>query len=414
MTIKYIQRIKKSKEGKIVVFNFAYLSLLQIAGYVFPLITLPYLARVIGIEYFGKIAFANAVLTWGQTFVDWGFMYTATRDVAQNRNDKHKVSTILSNVLWSRCLLSIVLSIILLIAIFFIPIFRENSFILFISFLLIPGHILFPDWFFQAIEKMKYTTIIGLILRLFFTVMVFVVIRNKEDYYWQPLLNAIGLIICGAIATFMIFHKWGYSLKKPNFISMIGYIKSSTDVFINNLMPNFYNSFSVLLLGFWGGSYANGIFDGGNKFSTMVYQMQMMLSRAFFPFLSRRSDKHHLFAKINISIALLLAVSLFVLAPFIVKTMLGAKFEESIIVLRILSLSIFFLGLSNTYGTNYLIIYHHERDLRNMTFLASIIGLIISVPLIMNFTYVGAALTILISRGFLGILLYIKAKNYID
>lgn len=408
----YIKRLKASKDGKTVVANFGYLSLIQIAGYAFPLITMPYLARVIGTEGFGRIAFANAVLVWLQTIADWGFTFTATRDVAQNRDDKEKVSEIFSNVFWARCLLSLISGVFLLIAIAFVPVFRENALILLVSYLLIPGHIMFPDWFFQAVEKMKYTTILGLVFRFFFTLMVFVVIREKSDYYWQPLLTTIGYILCGLITFYLILGKWGYRLHRPRIVPILHSIKSSADVFLNNLMPNLYNSFSVMLLGFWGGSYANGIYDGGNKFSTLVNQLQQVLSRAFYPFLSRRADKHHLFEIINISAALLLSVLLFLFAPILVHIMLGSEFEESIKVLRILSVSIFFLGLSNTYGANYLIIYHHERDLRNMTFIASSIGMSVAIPLVMNFTYIGAALTILISRGLLGTLSYVRAKKY--
>ena len=93
---KIKRRIANSKDGKIVFTNFGYLSLLQIAGYVFPLITMPYLARVIGADGFGKIAFASAIVVWIQTISDWGFNLTATRDVAQSRNDKDKVSHIFS------------------------------------------------------------------------------------------------------------------------------------------------------------------------------------------------------------------------------------------------------------------------------------------------------------------------------
>lgn len=410
----YIKRLKASKDGKTVVANFGYLSLIQIAGYAFPLITMPYLARVIGTEGFGRIAFANAVLVWLQTIADWGFTFTATRDVAQNRDDKEKVSEIFSNVFWARCLLSLISGVFLLIAIAFVPVFRENALILLVSYLLIPGHIMFPDWFFQAVEKMKYTTILGLVFRLFFTLMVFVVIREKSDYYWQPLLTTIGYILCGAITLYLILGKWGFSLYRPRLKHVLQSIKSSADVFLNNLMPNLYNSFSVLLLGFWGGSYANGIYDGGNKFSMLIYQLQQVLSRAFYPFLSRRADKHHMYALINNSVALMMALSLFIFAPLLVHIMLGAEFEESITVLRILSVSIFFLGLSNTYGTNYLIIYHHERDLRNMTLIASLIGMAAAVPLVMKFTYIGAAITIVISRGLLGTLSFVKAKYYIN
>src|SRR5690554_3117541 len=162
---KILARFKKSKDGKVLASNFGYLMLLQIAGYVFPLITIPYLARVIGVDGFGKIAFAAAVMVWFQTVSDWGFNYTATRDVARNRDDKEKVSEIFSNVLWARCLLMIVSFLLLLLAIFIVPIFRDNYAIILVTFLLVPGHIMFPDWFFQAMERMKYITILNQIGR---------------------------------------------------------------------------------------------------------------------------------------------------------------------------------------------------------------------------------------------------------
>src|SRR5690554_5051167 len=87
-------RLRRSKDGKALVGNFSYMMLLQISGYVFPLLTIPYLARVIGVDGFGKIAFAAAVVVWFQALTDWGFNYTATRDVAQNRENPGKVSAI--------------------------------------------------------------------------------------------------------------------------------------------------------------------------------------------------------------------------------------------------------------------------------------------------------------------------------
>lgn len=70
--------------------NFMWLSVLQVASCVFPLITMPYLARVIGVEGFGEIAFASAIMVWIQTIADWGVNLTATRDVAQNRDNPQK------------------------------------------------------------------------------------------------------------------------------------------------------------------------------------------------------------------------------------------------------------------------------------------------------------------------------------
>ena len=174
---RVVGKIKKNEDGKVLVKNFAYLSLLQVAGYVFPLITMPYLARVIGIEGFGKIAFASAVMVWVQTIADWGFNFTATRDVAKNRDNSQMVSEIFSNVLWARCVLMILSFVFLLLLIALFPKFRVNSNILLVSFLMVPGHILFPDWFFQAMERMKYITILNVISKLLFTIAVFVFIK---------------------------------------------------------------------------------------------------------------------------------------------------------------------------------------------------------------------------------------------
>ena len=137
-----LNRIKNSRDGRVLVSNFAYLSLLQAAGYIFPLLTLPYLAEVIGVEGFGKIAFAAAVVVWVQTIADWGFNYTATRDVAKNREDAKRVSEIFSNVFWARCILMLFAFMVLLLLVVCVSKFRENSAILFATFLMIPGHIM--------------------------------------------------------------------------------------------------------------------------------------------------------------------------------------------------------------------------------------------------------------------------------
>lgn len=402
-------KIKNSKDGGIIVSNFFYLSLLQVAGYLFPLLTLPYLAKVIGIEGFGKIAFASAVMVWIQTVADWGFNYTATRDVAKNRDNKEKVSEIFSNVLWARCLLMILSLIFLSLLILVIPKFRESADVLYATFLLIPGHILFPDWFFQALERMKYITVLNLLSKLLFTIAVFIVIKRKEDYLLQPLLVSLGYIISGIIAMYYILLRWKYKLQRPSVSKAISTIKNSTDVFINNLMPNLYNSFSSILLGFIGGDIANGKLDAGNKFAQLAQQFMQIVSRVFYPFLSRRIDKHRAFVKLNLSIAAGISLVLFLTAPILIKLFFTEEFYDSIPVLRILSISIIFFTLSNTYGTNYMIIEGYEHQLRNITAISSIIGLLISFPLIYYFNFIGTALTICITRGILGLSITYKA-----
>lgn len=398
-----IEELTRSKDARAVAGNFMWLSLLQVAGYVFPLITMPYLARVIGVEGFGKIAFAMAVMVWIQTIADWGFNLTATRDVAQNRDDANKASEIFSNVLWARCLLMGLSFVVLLLLIVAIPTFRENWEVLLVSFLIIPGHILFPDWFFQAIEQMKYITVLNVLTKLIFTLAIFVFIKEPGDYILQPLLSALGFAVSGVIALYIILRRWGYKLYAPKFGTIIETIRSSTDVFINNLAPNLYNSLSVVLLGIFSGGIANGIYDGANKFINIVCNILNALTRAFFPFLARKKKHFSMYVKIVLSIAVVTSVAMWFAAPWLVDILLSPEFSESVIPIRILSISLIFYVMSSAYGSCNLIINKRERVLRQLTVLCSVIGLIIAVPLIYFYSYIGVALTVTISRALLGL-----------
>ena len=407
---KYISKIRGSKDGKVLIANFGYLTLLQIASYLFPLVTMPYLARVIGAEGFGKIAFASALITWFQTVTDWGFNYTATRDVARNREDAEAVSRIFSTVLWARCILMIVSFLVLSVLIVCVPVFKENAVIILVTFLLVPGHIMFPDWFFQAMERMKYITIFNIIIRTLFLVCVFAFVKAPSDYVLQPLFTSVGYLLCGLLSMYYITRKWGYKLQLVKVYDIWKMMKQSTNIFVNNIMPNFYNSFSVMLLGMVGGNVATGILDAGSKFVNLSQQFMNILSRTFFPFLSRHIEKHRFYARINILCATAISILLCGLSPWLIHTFFTPEFEGAVSVLRIMAVSLLFLSLNDVYGTNYMVLRGYEKQLRNITIISSLIGFAIAFLCIRQWGYIGAAVTIAATRGLMGILtiLYIR------
>lgn len=402
-------RLNANKDRKALAGNFGYLMLLQIASYIFPLLTIPYLARVIGVEGFGAIAFAAAVMIWFQTVVDWGFNYTATRDLAQNREDTVKISEIFSKVLWTKLFLMTVMFIVLIGLINIIPFFSQNKNVLFASFLIIPGQILLSEWFFQAIEKMKFITIFSLISKLIFTFSIFIFIKEKDDYILQPIIYGLGSLFVGFYAIYKIVYQWKIKISKPTFKNISKSLKGSFDVFINNLLPNLYNSFSIVLLGIWGGSIANGIYDAGRKFIGISHSFMSILIRVFFPYLSRHIEKHGIFAKIHLSIAALGSIILFIASPYLIKFFFTEEFHKAILVLKISSVSIFLIALSHVYGTNYLIIKGYTKELRNITFVYSILGFLIAIPSVYFYSYIGANITLVTIQGLLGFTIMLKA-----
>lgn len=391
MSSKY-KKILKNEEGRVITTNFSYLFLLQIASYLFPLVTMPYLARVIGAEGFGRIAIASAVIMWIQTISDWGFNYTATRDVAKNREDKDMVSHILSNVIWAKFILLFLSFVILLLLIYFVPIFRENYVIILITFLMVPGHILFPDWFFQALERMKYITILNLLSKLLFTIAIFVFIKEKTDYIYQPLFVSLGFILSGIISLYYIFVKWEYKFYKPELKSIFITIKGSTNVFINNIAPNLYNSFSVVLLGIYSTSIQNGIYDAGKKFTTIIYNFMNIFTRVFFPYFSRKSQGYKVYAISSILLSVFLVALIIILAPFLINIFFGSEFADSVIILRITAVSLIFLMIDSVFGINFLLVKGYDKVLRNITIVSSIIGFILAFPLVKYYEAIGVAI----------------------
>lgn len=402
-------KVSRNKEGKTLITNFGYLTLLQFAGYIFPLITIPYLARTIGTVGFGKIYFASAVITWFMSVITWGLDFTATRDVSRIRTDKEAVSRIFSNVIWARFFLLICCLIFLGILIFLIPKFKENAAVLLLTFLLLPGHILFPEWLFQSLERMKYITILSLLSKAVFTILVFVFVKKESDYLLQPLFSSLGYIVSGAIAMYIIIVRWGIKLQGPSKAGIIQTLKGSFDVFLNNILPNLYNSLSTVFVGVFSGDVANGILSAATKWITVTHQLFLSLSRTFFPFLARRIEKHSLYARINLSSSFLFSLLLFLFAPIIIHLFYTEDFYYAIPVLRLLSWSIFFMALSNTYGTNYLILIGNEKELRRITMVISIFGLCMAIPLIYYFSYMGAAITLVSTRALLGCVIAIVA-----
>lgn len=401
----------KSENSKSLISNFIYLSLLKIVSFVFPLITLPYLARVIGADYFGAIAFASAIMILAETVTDWGFNYTATRDIAVDRDNIEIVSNIYCEVMFAKVILMILSFIILLIIIHLVPSLQEYRLLLLLTFAYIPGHIFFPDWLFQAFEKMKYITILNLVAKSVFTLLIFVVIKNSDDYIYQPLLNACGYIVSAIIAQYIIFRTFGLSVIIPSIKSVYERMKSSTNMFISLLLPNLYTNFSTIILKSYCGDFATGIYSGGQRFQQIVDQLTQILSRTFFPFLARHKEKHHIYVLISGFIAVIASLLMFFGADLFVKIFLAPEFAQSAKVMKIFAITPVFLFLMNTYGTNYLVIIKKEYILSNIIIGVSIFGFGLTWWLTPSYGYIGAALTVTIVWGVRGITTYIFAKR---
>jgi len=410
---KRLKELAKSEDGKLLLSNFLALSVLQVAGFIFPLITMPYLAHTIGVDGFGRIAFGASVIAYLQTIVDWGFKYTAVRDIAKNKDNIDYISRIFLNVMGARIILMFFSGVILEILILSIPLFYDNQLVLWATFCMIPGYILFPDWLFQAMERMKYITIMNFLSKLFFVSLIFFVITKEEDYIFEPILTAFGYLLSGIISIYYAIKIFKLKLYWPHLHEIKETMKDGWDVFLTQFIPTLYNNLSVILLSAFWGKTATGLFNSGYKFINLSEQFTNVLSRTFFPFLARRGEKHSVYVKITCVFSVVTCVVLFLSSDFLIDIFFTPEFQESSKVLKLLSITPFFLFLLNTYGTNGLILIGGEIILRKIITYCSLFGTVFAIISVYYLSYMGVALTLVVVWGIRGLLTYIFYKKQI-
>ena len=407
-----LKLLLSNKDVKTLLENFFSLSVLRIIGYIFPLMTIPYLARVIGVDKFGELAFASSVIIFFITFIDYGFNYTATRDVARNKTNLKLVSKIYSTIMVARIILLIISFFVLLLLINLITILKENETILLLTFTYVIGYTLFPEWVFQAIEKMKFITIMNVISKSIFTILVFTIILNKDDYIYQPILIGVGYLVSGILSMIILSKKFKVKFIIPFYSDVKKAIINSSDMFFTLFIPNLYTNFSVIYLTKIHGDTSTGIFSSGFKFVEIFDQLIQVLSRTFYPFLSRKMNKHDYYMKIGLVFSLFASVSLFLLSSILVNLFYTNEFTDAVLIIKIMSICPFFLFLINTYGPNYLVIVGKEKTLRNIVFFCSLFGFILTCFLTYLYEYIGIAITLTIIWGIRGFITFYYANKH--
>ncbi|MDD7437626.1 MAG: oligosaccharide flippase family protein [Bacteroidales bacterium] len=407
-----INRVRGNQDARTLIENFASLSILKALGLVLPLVTLPYLSRVIGVARFGDIAFASSITVYFMTITDYGFNYTATRDLSKNRGNMQYVRELFWNVLYTKLFLFVISTIIFAILVETIPLLREHRLLLWFTYLSVPCYMLFPEWFFQGIEKMKYITIVNIISKLLFTVLIFFVIKKEADYILHPVLSAFGLLVAGVISQVIIIHKYKVFPTSISWKSIISTLKSGWNIFFSLIVPNLYTNMSTTYLKMFSGSVGAGLFTSGRTFIDLSDQVTTVFSRVFFPFLSRRPEKHSFFSRILLVVSLGMGLALFVGADLLVSLFYSEAFRDSATVIKIMAICPLFLYLMNAFGTNYLVVIGKDKEYRQIVMWCSFLGLFVAYFSIKQFGYIGAAYTYVIIWGVRGLATWLLARKY--
>lgn len=336
MDQKFRQAVMK-EEKKRLVENFLSLGALQIVSYVIPLLSLPYLSRVLGVEKFGLVFFAFAFMQYFIIFTDYGFGLSATREIAINRHNKNNLSNIYSSVFIIKLGLLLISFVLLSLMTIFIPKLNENWLVFQLSFLMVVGNAIYPVWFFQGIERMKYITFLNILSKLIFLVLIFIFVKKENDYIIVPIMNSMGFVVSGIIGMICVFKNFGVKLYLPKWQSIKRQIKYSTEFFLSRVSVACYTNTNTFCLGLIGSNVMVGYYVAAEKIYNAMNGIQLPLNQALYPFVAKNKDIKTFKKWFTLAIIcnLFICITVFLFSKQFIILFYGTDMVEAYKVLRI-------------------------------------------------------------------------------
>jgi PST family polysaccharide transporter len=401
-----------------VVGNAASLISMQAAGYVLPLVTVPYLLRVLGPERFGLITFAQAVMGYFVALNDYGFNLSATRELAICRNDRRLKSELYFSVMTIKAALCIISLLCLCAIVAYVPRFHANGAVFYASFLIVVGNMLFPAWFFQGVEKLYWISVANMAAGVAFTLAIFIVVRTSSDFVLAAVIQSGGRLLAGILGVIILFSSEDIEACCPTLAQMRQKVVDGWHLFLSLMSVSLFLSSLTVALGLLRGMSEVGYFSAANKVLSAGQAVMGAIGQAMFPHVcslasrSRDAAIRYLKKAMMAIGALSMAGGLlvFVFAAPIVRITMGPKYLAAVPVLRIMSMIPFVCAVNNIYGTQTMLNFGMKREFTRTVVFSGFLCLLALLPLAFWFGASGAAASALlfelVQTTILGVILY--------
>ena len=398
--------------------NGLWLYLLQFFNTIVPLLTLPYITRILGADGYGFFTIALNIIGYLQVIVEYGFAMSATREVAVGKNVN--LDRLFSEVVFSRVIL---MGLSLLIAGIYMAIVRnvQSNLCLCLLLFCLPGYCLQMNWLYQGKEEMKYISIVNIISRSLSVIGTFIFVKSEADLFLYCILYAASPLLSGIIGFTLAKYKYKLQFVRLDFKGIINSLKKGWYVFTTQLGAKVFGAIGVTILGFLVLPREVGIYSAIQKIPNILLLAWLPISQVIYPISSRKMQNGYTEGSVFVKKMQKLFLPLFgavsvvvaIFARTIVKTAFGSEYLEYYYLLFPL-LAWMLVSINNNFlGVQTLLASGHDNDYSKCFYIGVVITVISNLLLILAFGVVGAALAPLISEIALGIVLW-KSKNKIE
>ena len=230
----------------------------QLFNLVTPLLVVPYIVSICGVENFGKASIAMAISFFMMVFIDYGSDIIGVKDVAVNRDNKDELEKTVITTFSSKLVLLILVLMFSMLLFYFVPFFNNNKSLYFFGLPILIGQCINPTWFLQGVENFKWITILTIGSKLIYLFGIFFFINQKEDYIFINLWWGIGTILANGIAFYYIFRKHNFSFLKLKKEHVLELLKNNFSMFSSQIFVSLQMYSPILLIGFFGNNLLAG------------------------------------------------------------------------------------------------------------------------------------------------------------
>ena len=326
--------------------NIVSLGVLQVANYLIPFLVLPIISRILGASLFGSVSYAQNIITYLTLLINYGFEYSATRQISIAREDKAKTDAIFWSVIAAKGMLLILSFAILAVLPFCMERVACDPKLYIYTALANIGIVFFPTWYLQGVQQMDKMAWANFFTKLLGAVLVLSLVREASAYRLYPLLMSASSILIGIGAMIYVIRHFGISRPVLSRQTLREVMQAGAPIFLNNVFVALYTTANMTILGMYAADDVIGYFSGAQRLIQALNMVVVMpVSMAVFPEISRRFAQSKAQGAKFLKQVLLLAgaaaaaVSLvtFLCAPLMIRIMYGAGFAPSIELLKWLS-----------------------------------------------------------------------------